>query len=254
MFDPTSEVRPLPSPLPRPAPSSLADPRLFDRTQSYGHGNNKTGGEKKSILHPDLKTVPRQPQVQVIGNGTIYNYEGLAVRLRCPASLRLPAARFLVLTSRFPLLGHLQEAKLKHPHHKTFHKTVVSDEDEAAGVVRRPFLLRPCSPSLRLRPTPAPLLPAFADALLPLAHRRRPVRPVAAQGDDAVRDRGPQGPGPDAALCVPPPLLFCSASLCRAAADSQSHPAPTARRRRRHRRGDAGPARDDGVRLWRDHV
>jgi hypothetical protein len=29
-----------------------------------------------------------------------------------------------------------QEAKLKHPHHKTFHKTVVSEEDEANGIVR----------------------------------------------------------------------------------------------------------------------
>lgn len=36
---------------------------------SYGHGNNKTGSEKKSILHPDLKTLPNVPQVQLIGNG-----------------------------------------------------------------------------------------------------------------------------------------------------------------------------------------
>ncbi|KAJ6474483.1 hypothetical protein C8R47DRAFT_1221198 [Mycena vitilis] len=41
------------------------------------------------------------PQVQLIGNGTVYNHEGLA------------------------------EANLKHASHKTFHKTVVSAEDEA---------------------------------------------------------------------------------------------------------------------------
>ncbi|CAK5271265.1 unnamed protein product [Mycena citricolor] len=81
--------------------------KAFDPTsESYGHGNNKTEGTKKSILHPDLKTIPRVPQVQLIGNGTVFDHEGL------------------------------DEAKLKHPHHKTFHKTVVSDEDEAAGVTR----------------------------------------------------------------------------------------------------------------------
>lgn len=74
--------------------------------ESYGHGNNKTGNDNRSILHPDLKTIPRVPQVQLIGNGTVYDYEGLA------------------------------EAKLKHPHHKTFHSTVVSPEDEANGVTR----------------------------------------------------------------------------------------------------------------------
>lgn len=47
-------------------------------SENYGHGNNKTGGEKKSILHPDLKTIPHQPQVQLIGNGKVPgNYEGL---------------------------------------------------------------------------------------------------------------------------------------------------------------------------------
>ena len=46
------------------------------------------------------------PQVQLIGNGTVYNHEGLA------------------------------EAKLKHPSHTTFHKTRVSEEDEAKGVTR----------------------------------------------------------------------------------------------------------------------
>ncbi|KAH8835991.1 taurine catabolism dioxygenase [Flagelloscypha sp. PMI_526] len=81
--------------------------KAFDpQSENYGHGNNKTEGTKKSILHPDLKTIPRVPQVQLIGNGTVYNHEGLA------------------------------EAMLKHPSHTTFHKTRVSEEDEAKGVTR----------------------------------------------------------------------------------------------------------------------
>ncbi|KAF9033449.1 Clavaminate synthase-like protein [Hymenopellis radicata] len=79
----------------------------FDpESENYGHGNNKTEGTKKSILHPDLKTIPRVPQVQLIGNGTVYNHEGLA------------------------------EAMLKHPSHTTFHKTRVSPEEEAKGITR----------------------------------------------------------------------------------------------------------------------
>ncbi|KAJ7129256.1 hypothetical protein C8R44DRAFT_829847 [Mycena epipterygia] len=81
--------------------------KAFDpESESYGHGNNKTGSNAKSILHPDLKTIPRVPQVQLIGNGTVYEHEGLA------------------------------EAMLKHPSHTTFHKSRVSPEDEAQGITR----------------------------------------------------------------------------------------------------------------------
>lgn len=81
--------------------------KAFDPScESYGHGKDPVAGQKKSILHPDLKTIPRQPQVQLIGNGTVYNHEGLA------------------------------EAKLKHPSHTTFHKTRVSPEDEEKGATR----------------------------------------------------------------------------------------------------------------------
>lgn len=39
--------------------------RRFDpASDSYGHG--KTLDAKRSILHPDLKTIPHQPQVQAI--------------------------------------------------------------------------------------------------------------------------------------------------------------------------------------------
>lgn len=55
---------------------------------------------KRSILHPDLKTVPHQPQVQVIGNGFVEEYEGL------------------------------KNIQLRHPHHKTFHATTIPEEKD----------------------------------------------------------------------------------------------------------------------------
>ncbi|GKT49692.1 putative dipeptidase B [Colletotrichum spaethianum] len=65
---------------------------------SYGHG--KTLDAKRSILHPDLKTIPHQPQVQVIGNGFVEEYEGL------------------------------KNIQLRHPHHRTFHATAIPAEDD----------------------------------------------------------------------------------------------------------------------------
>ena len=72
--------------------------RFDPEATSYGHG--KTLDAKRSILHPDLKTIPHQPQVQVIGNGFVPEYEGL------------------------------KNIQLKHPHHKTFHKSVIPAEDD----------------------------------------------------------------------------------------------------------------------------
>ncbi|KAL2817055.1 hypothetical protein BDW59DRAFT_166090 [Aspergillus cavernicola] len=73
--------------------------KRFDPTSSqYGHG--KTLDAKRSILHPDLKTIPHQPQVQVIGHGFIDSYEGLS------------------------------NIHLKHPHHRTFHRDSIPDEDD----------------------------------------------------------------------------------------------------------------------------
>ncbi|KZV64212.1 Clavaminate synthase-like protein [Peniophora sp. CONT] len=72
--------------------------KFFDpASESYGHGNNKTGKEVKSILHPDLKTIPRVPQVQLIGNGPAPAHEGLP------------------------------PVQLKHPSHESFHKTRATD-------------------------------------------------------------------------------------------------------------------------------
>ena len=73
--------------------------RRFDPvSDSYGHG--KTLDAKRSVLHPDLKTIPHQPQVQVIGNGFYEEYEGL------------------------------KNITLKHPHHKVFHQTAIPKEDD----------------------------------------------------------------------------------------------------------------------------
>ncbi|KAF9892089.1 hypothetical protein FE257_002495 [Aspergillus nanangensis] len=73
--------------------------RRFDPSASqYGHG--KSVDAKRSILHPDLKTIPHQPQVQVIGHGFVPSYEGLT------------------------------DIQLKHPHHRTFHRDPIpADED-----------------------------------------------------------------------------------------------------------------------------
>lgn len=72
--------------------------RRFDpETDIYGHGKTI---DKRSILHKDLKTIPHQPQVQVIGHGFVESFEGL------------------------------ENIQLKHPHHNTFHKYPVSAEED----------------------------------------------------------------------------------------------------------------------------
>jgi alpha-ketoglutarate-dependent taurine dioxygenase len=75
--------------------------RFDPTTDSYGHG--KTLDAKRSVLHPDLKTIPHQPQVQVIGNGFYEEYEGL------------------------------KNITLVHPHHKKFHKVAIAEEDDLAA-------------------------------------------------------------------------------------------------------------------------
>ncbi|MDI1486730.1 MAG: hypothetical protein OHK93_005991 [Ramalina farinacea] len=73
--------------------------RFDPEAQGYGHG--KTLDAKRSILHPDLKTVPHQPEVQIIGNGFVHEYEGL------------------------------KNIKLVHPHHRKFHKDPIPEADDS---------------------------------------------------------------------------------------------------------------------------
>ncbi|KAF8863103.1 Clavaminate synthase-like protein [Acephala macrosclerotiorum] len=75
--------------------------RFDPASDSYGHG--KTLDAKRSVLHPDLKTIPHQPQVQVIGNGFYEEYEGL------------------------------KNITLVHPHHKKFHKEAIPEEEDLAA-------------------------------------------------------------------------------------------------------------------------
>lgn len=72
--------------------------RFDPAADNYGHG--KAIDAERSILHPDLKTVPHQPQVQIIGNGFVDSYEGL------------------------------ENFQLRHPHHRTFHKDHIPDEED----------------------------------------------------------------------------------------------------------------------------
>jgi alpha-ketoglutarate-dependent taurine dioxygenase len=63
----------------------------------YSHGKSI---DKRSVLHADLTTIPHQPQVQVIGSGLVKEYEGL------------------------------KDIRLRHPHHKTFHKNPISPDED----------------------------------------------------------------------------------------------------------------------------
>ncbi|KAE8353435.1 hypothetical protein BDV28DRAFT_157050 [Aspergillus coremiiformis] len=81
-----------------PKAQYLLTQRFDPSSSQYGHG--KTIDAKRSILHPDLKTVPHQPQVQLIGHGLIDSYEGLT------------------------------NIHLKHPHHKTFHRDPIPPEED----------------------------------------------------------------------------------------------------------------------------
>ncbi|KAJ6460582.1 Clavaminate synthase-like protein [Mycena sanguinolenta] len=76
--------------------------KAFDPESEKGGHKERT---KKSILGAFIP-IPGVPQVQLVGNGTVYNHEGI------------------------------EEAKLKHRSHKDLHKTIVSPEDEAAGATR----------------------------------------------------------------------------------------------------------------------
>ena len=61
---------------------------------------------KDSILTGYLNTIPRVPQVQVIGHGVVHGHEGMT------------------------------ELRLKHGHHSSIHKTRIPQEDEEKGYTR----------------------------------------------------------------------------------------------------------------------
>ncbi|KAF9459858.1 hypothetical protein BDZ94DRAFT_1224039 [Collybia nuda] len=78
---------------------------LDPTSEGYGH-INKPGKVSGAIQIFGLKTIPRVPAVQLLGNGTVHDHEGF------------------------------EEVELKHPSHKKFHKTPVSATDEESGITR----------------------------------------------------------------------------------------------------------------------
>ena len=80
--------------------------RAFDpEAETYGHGHNQSL-LAASVLQNDLVSLPSQPQVKLIGHGLVEDHEGL--------------------------LG----VQLKHPQHHSFHKEVLSPEEDAQGFTR----------------------------------------------------------------------------------------------------------------------
>jgi alpha-ketoglutarate-dependent taurine dioxygenase len=80
--------------------------RRFDPTvKTYGHGN-RLDIMKQSVLTRDLVSIPEVPQVKLLGNGRVQDHEGIA------------------------------DVMLKHPSHRSFHLTPLSDEQMANGFTR----------------------------------------------------------------------------------------------------------------------
>ncbi|OAD66870.1 hypothetical protein PHYBLDRAFT_128417 [Phycomyces blakesleeanus NRRL 1555(-)] len=79
--------------------------KMFDPAMdTYGHGGMHRA--KASVIARDLSPLPKVPQVQLLGNGLIKNYQGISEKL------------------------------LVHPNHRVFHQTQLSTEEEAAGKTR----------------------------------------------------------------------------------------------------------------------
>lgn len=78
--------------------------RFEPEVDTYGHGGQHRA--EQSVIARDLSPFPDVPQVQLLGHGTVRNYQGI------------------------------EERKLTHPHHKVFHRDVLSQEDQDAGKTR----------------------------------------------------------------------------------------------------------------------
>lgn len=89
-----------------PASSQYHLTRRFDPTCEGNYGHAKEFRHEKSVLRRDGKSVPSQPQVQILGQGTFKNHAGL------------------------------DEVTLRHPTHDDFHKDVLSKEEQDAGYTR----------------------------------------------------------------------------------------------------------------------
>ncbi|ORY96292.1 taurine catabolism dioxygenase [Syncephalastrum racemosum] len=88
----------------RPETQYAVTKRFEPEVDTYGHGAQHRA--KESVIARDLSPLPAVPQVQLLGHGTVRNYEGI------------------------------EERKLTHPSHRVFHKDLLSEEDEAQGKTR----------------------------------------------------------------------------------------------------------------------
>ncbi|CAO3659619.1 unnamed protein product [Umbelopsis ramanniana] len=87
-----------------PQTQYLLTKRFDPEVDTYGHGTSHQS--KKSVIARDLSPLPGVPQVQLLGHGTVHNHHGI------------------------------EERKLNHPSHRSFHQTQLSEEDEKAGKTR----------------------------------------------------------------------------------------------------------------------
>lgn len=89
-----------------PASSQYELTKRFDPTCEGAYGHSKEFRHEKSVLRRDGKSVPSQPQVQILGQGTFDDYLGL------------------------------DQVDLRHPTHRDFHKDVLSKEAQDDGYTR----------------------------------------------------------------------------------------------------------------------
>jgi alpha-ketoglutarate-dependent taurine dioxygenase len=80
--------------------------RRFDPlVKTYGHGH-RTDILEQSVLVQDLVSLPKVPQVKLLGNGRVQGHEGVA------------------------------DVALRHPSHRSFHAAPLTDAQEAEGLTR----------------------------------------------------------------------------------------------------------------------
>ncbi len=84
----------------------LLTQRFDPTTESGSYGHSKEFRHEKSILKKDGASVPSQPQVQILGQGTFKNHEGL------------------------------ESVTLTHPIHDVFHKKILTEEEKKEGYTK----------------------------------------------------------------------------------------------------------------------
>ncbi|CAO3619796.1 unnamed protein product [Cunninghamella blakesleeana] len=82
----------------RPETQYAITKQFEPEVDTYGHGAQHRA--QQSVIARDLSPLPNVPQVQLLGHGTVRNYQGI------------------------------EERKLTHPNHRVFHHTPLTDEEE----------------------------------------------------------------------------------------------------------------------------